>query len=62
MYFKPSGAEDMEQRTDLGLVKGHAYGITNVKKVDLNDTKLFKKIFKWVYDHYMESAKKIIII
>jgi hypothetical protein len=32
----------MEERTDLGLVKGHAYGITAVKKIDLNDTKFFK--------------------
>ena len=31
-----------EERTDLGLVKGHAYGITAVKRIDLNENKLFK--------------------
>ena len=44
--IQTSGAEEIEQRTDLGLVKGHAYGITAVTKVDLNDAKFFAKIFK----------------
>ncbi len=30
----------MEKRTDLGLVKGHAYGITAVKKVSIGGTGL----------------------
>merc|ERR1719232_402195 len=34
-----------EERTDLGLVKGHAYGITAVKKIDLHENK-FLKMFK----------------
>ena len=33
-------AAEMEQRTDLGLVKGHAYGITAVKAVPIGSTKL----------------------
>lgn len=44
--IQTSGAEEIEKRTDLGLVKGHAYGITAVTKVDLNDAKFFAKIFK----------------
>lgn len=32
--------EEMEERTDLGLVKGHAYGITAVKKVSIGGTGL----------------------
>jgi hypothetical protein len=35
----------MEQRTDLGLVKGHAYGITAVRRVPIGGTNL-KTIFK----------------
>ena len=34
-----ASSEDLEERTDLGLVKGHAYGITAAKKIDLNETK-----------------------
>lgn len=44
--IQTSENEEMETRTDLGLVKGHAYGITSVKKVDLNDANLLTKIFK----------------
>jgi len=31
---------EMEERTELGLVKGHAYGITAVKKIPLGETNL----------------------
>ncbi|XP_064639206.1 calpain-5-like isoform X2 [Lineus longissimus] len=34
-------ADEMEAHTDMGLVKGHAYGITAVKKVPLAGTGLF---------------------
>ncbi|XP_013401269.1 calpain-5 isoform X3 [Lingula anatina] len=34
-------ADEMEAKTDTGLVKGHAYGITAVKKVPLEGTGLF---------------------
>lgn len=44
--IQPSENEDRETRTDLGLVKGHAYGITAARKVDLNDAKFFAKLFK----------------
>lgn len=37
---KASSTAEMEQRTDLGLVKGHAYGITAVRKVPLGGTNL----------------------
>lgn len=30
----------MEARTEVGLVKGHAYGITSVKKVYIGETSL----------------------
>lgn len=30
----------MEARTDVGLVKGHAYGITAVHKVHIGETSL----------------------
>jgi hypothetical protein len=39
--------EEMEQRTDLGLVKGHAYGITAVSRVAIGSTKL-SKLFRLV--------------
>jgi len=32
--------DEMEQRTELGLVKGHAYGITAVKRIPLGETNL----------------------
>ena len=40
MTFDPQAAssEEMEARTDTGLVKGHAYGITAVKRVPLEGT------------------------
>ena len=31
---------EVEQRTELGLVKGHAYGITAIKKVPIGNTTL----------------------
>ena len=31
---------EMEKKTDLGLVKGHAYGITAVRKVPIGGTSL----------------------
>lgn len=31
----------MEVRTSVGLIKGHAYGITAIRKVNLKDTRLF---------------------
>lgn len=36
--------QEMEQRTDVGLVKGHAYGITAAKKVYIGNTTL-KNLF-----------------
>ena len=47
-YFiskKTSSPFEEEEKTDLGLVKGHAYGITDVRMIDLNENKWFK-IFK----------------
>ncbi|XP_074657458.1 calpain-5-like [Tubulanus polymorphus] len=35
-----ASAEEMEAQTDMGLVKGHAYGITAVKRVPLDGTGL----------------------
>ena len=32
--FKVTKREEMEQRLDTGLIKGHAYGITAVEKVN----------------------------
>ena len=52
-YFiskKTSSPFEEEEKTDLGLVKGHAYGITDVRMIDLNENKWFK-IFKQVYFH-----------
>ena len=40
----------MEQRTELGLVKGHAYGITAVKRIPLGETNLVN-FFKSVFDN-----------
>lgn len=31
----------METRTAVGLIKGHAYGITAIRRVNLKDTRLF---------------------
>ncbi len=41
-YFsrKVSDSSEMEKRTDLGLVKGHAYGVTAVRKVPIGGTGL----------------------
>lgn len=33
-----TSADEMEARTEVGLVKGHAYGITNVKNVNIGDS------------------------
>ena len=33
--FQAKSSEEMEQAIDVGLVKGHAYGITMVKTVTL---------------------------
>ena len=38
--LKASNSDEMEERTDLGLVKGHAYGITAVKRIPLGETNL----------------------
>ncbi len=43
--FQATSNEDMEARTDLGLIKGHAYGITSVKRVPIGGTNL-KTLFK----------------
>ncbi|XP_050718946.1 calpain-5-like isoform X2 [Eriocheir sinensis] len=41
----PHSHEEAEMRTSVGLVKGHAYGITACKKINIGDTGLFS-IFK----------------
>ena len=41
LHFQAKSADEMEAHTDMGLVKGHAYGITAVKKVPLAGTGLF---------------------
>ena len=33
--------EEMEQKLENGLVKGHAYGITAVKRITTGDTSIF---------------------
>ncbi|XP_072166356.1 calpain-5-like [Diadema setosum] len=38
--IKQTSAEDMEARTDVGLVKGHAYSVTAVKTVKLGESGL----------------------
>ena len=38
--IKANSEAEMETKTDLGLVRGHAYGITGVKKVPLGGTSL----------------------
>ena len=45
VFHKSSSPFEEEEKTDLGLVKGHAYGITDVRMIDLNENKWFK-IFK----------------
>lgn len=44
--FQPHSHEEAEMRTNVGLVKGHAYGITAVRKINIGDTGLFS-IFKY---------------
>ena len=36
----------MEERTEFGLVKGHAYGIIDVKRIPLGETNLIS-LFKY---------------
>ena len=38
--LQTSSRDELEERTDLGLVKGHAYGVTAVKKVSIGGTGL----------------------
>jgi len=38
--IRANDSGEMEQRTELGLVKGHAYGITAVRKVTVKDSGL----------------------
>ncbi|KAM8952492.1 calpain-6 isoform 1-T1 [Pelodytes ibericus] len=46
-YIKPSSKNDMEAVTAMGLVKGHAYSMTDIKKVALGERHLcFGKIDK----------------
>ena len=40
VLLQASTSEEVEERTDLGLVKGHAYGITAVKRIPLGETSL----------------------
>ncbi|XP_050718947.1 calpain-5-like isoform X3 [Eriocheir sinensis] len=44
-FPRPHSHEEAEMRTSVGLVKGHAYGITACKKINIGDTGLFS-IFK----------------
>ena len=46
----------MEERTDLGLVKGHAYGVTAVKKVSIGGTGL-ASFFRF----FVSTTNKIIL-
>lgn len=39
-FYQVTTAEEMEAKTESGLIKGHAYGITAVKTVKLADTGL----------------------
>uniref|UniRef100_T1IN91 Calpain catalytic domain-containing protein n=1 Tax=Strigamia maritima TaxID=126957 RepID=T1IN91_STRMM len=41
-----TSAEEMEARTEVGLVKGHAYGVTNVKKVNVGESSGLLSFFK----------------
>lgn len=41
----PHSHEEAEMRTSVGLVKGHAYGVTACRKINIGDTGLFS-IFK----------------
>lgn len=41
LLFKATSAAEMEASTEIGLVKGHAYGITSVKNVHLEGSGLF---------------------
>ena len=45
LVLQPHSHEEAEMRTSVGLVKGHAYGITDLRKVNIGDTNLFT-IFK----------------
>ncbi|XP_042219812.1 calpain-5-like isoform X2 [Homarus americanus] len=44
-FPEPHSHEEAEMRTNVGLIKGHAYGITACKKINIGDTGLFS-IFK----------------
>ena len=39
--LQAENSEEMEAKTETGLVKGHAYGITEVRRVALEGTGLF---------------------
>ena len=36
MYLQCANKEDIGSETELGLVKGHGYGVTDVKQVKIN--------------------------
>ncbi|XP_063867203.1 calpain-5-like isoform X3 [Scylla paramamosain] len=44
-FPRPHSHEEAEMRTNVGLVKGHAYGVTACRKINIGDTGLFS-IFK----------------
>ncbi|XP_068228200.1 calpain-5-like isoform X3 [Palaemon carinicauda] len=41
VFSVPHSHEEAEMRTSVGLVKGHAYGITACRKINIGDTGLF---------------------
>ncbi|MPC26018.1 Calpain-5 [Portunus trituberculatus] len=44
----PHSHEEAEMRTNVGLVKGHAYGVTACRKINIGDTGLFS-IFNYAH-------------
>ena len=62
MFLQTSSRDEMEERTDLGLVKGHAYGVTAVKKVSIGGTGLASFFRFFVQENFGCTSNNISLI
>ncbi|KAF3840650.1 hypothetical protein F7725_006512 [Dissostichus mawsoni] len=58
-FWRATTIEDMEARLDCGLVKGHAYAVTDVKKVRLGHGLL--AFFKMTFDDFCQYFTDLIM-
>jgi hypothetical protein len=54
LFCRASAGGAREERTETGLVKGHAYGVTAVRKVPIGSTGL-AALFKYSFSFFLLS-------